>query len=119
MIKKWRDECLKAGIAEAEFWRMTIGEALRAYEAAAERRRDEAYFAFTNAMAVGGFVASMFSKHQPPTIHDIYPELFPADEEAEEEARMKRSEANFINFANAFNKGFKNGNRKPESENNG
>lgn len=116
---EWRDECLKAGVREIEFWDMTIGEAVRAYDAVREIRKDMAYFAFTNAMAVGGFIASMFSKHQPPTIHDIYPELFPIDEEAEEEARMKRSEANFINFANAFNKRYENGNGKSESENNG
>lgn len=115
----WRDECLKAGIREAEFWDMTVGEAVRAYEAHQEHRKDMAYFAFTEAMAVGGFVASMFGKHQPPTIHDIYPELFPVDEEAEEETRMKRSETNFINFANAFNKRYENGNGKSESENNG
>lgn len=92
---------------------------MRAYKAFIESRKDMAFFAYTNAMAVGGFVASMFSKHQPPTMHDIYPELFPIDEEAEEEARMKRSEANFINFANAFNKRYENGNGKSESENNG
>lgn len=99
---------------------MTIGEAARAFEAYNEKCRDMAYFAYTNAAAVGGFVASMFSKHQPPTIHDIYPELFPRDEEAEEEERMNRSAANFINFANAFNRNFDNGNNgKSESENNG
>lgn len=117
---KLRDASLAAGIREADFWDMTVGEAVRACDAYQDRRKDMAYFAFTEAMAVGGFIASIFGKHQPPTIHDIYPELFPVDEEAEEEERMSRSAANFINFANAFNKRYENGNNgKSESENNG
>lgn len=98
---------------------MTIGEADRACTAYHERRKDEAYFAYTNAMAVGMFVGSMFGG-KPPKIHDIYPELFPRDEEVEQTVQDSKSAANFINFANAFNKGFDNGdNRTTESENNG
>lgn len=99
---------------------MTIGEAVRACGAYHNRRKDRAYFAYTEAMAVGMFVASIFGSKSPPKINDIYPDLFPEDEEAEEEVRVSRSAANFINFANAFNRNFDNGdNRKSESENNG
>lgn len=99
---------------------MTIGEAVRACEAHNKRQKDRAYFAYTEAMAVGMFVASIFGSKRPPKISDIYPELFPEDEEAEEEVRDSRSAANFINFANAFNRNFDNGdNGKSKSENNG
>lgn len=122
-ILSLRDDCLTAGVREAEFWDMTVGEAVRAVNAWNDRRKDMAYFAYTNAMAVGMFVGSIFSTRTPPTLEDIYPELFPKDEEArekaEEEARMAKSAANFINFANQFNRRFNNGNRESESENNG
>lgn len=110
---------LIAGIHEADFWEMTIGEAVRASEAYQDRRRDKAYFAYTEAMTVGLFVSSMFSSKAPPKIYDIYPDLFSEDEEAEQEQRDDASAQNFINFANAFNRNFDNGDRKSESENNG
>lgn len=110
-----------AGVSEADFWQMTIGEASRAFDAYLLRRKDQAYFAYTNAMAVGLFVGSMFSSsHQPPTIEDIYPEIFPKDEEEEEQVQpTEKSVENFMKFANAINERFQNGNGKPESENNG
>lgn len=116
---KLLEASLVTGIREAEFWEMTVGEAVRACDAYQERRRDMAYFAFTNAMAVGLFVGSMFSSKSPPKIHDIYPEFFKEDEEAEQKVQDSKSAANFINFANAFNRNFDNGDRKSESENNG
>lgn len=108
-----------AGIREAEFWEMTVGEAVRACDAFQDRRRDTAYFAYTEAMTVGLFVSSMFGSKQPPKIHEIYPDLFDENEEAEQESKDAASAANFINFANAFNRNIDNGDRKSESENNG
>ena len=108
-MMKLRDACLVAGIREAEYWQMTVGEAARELEAYGERRRDQAYFEYTNAMAVGLFVASVFGSKQHPKLSDIYPELFKEDEEAEQRIRDERSAANFINFANNFNRNFKNG----------
>ena len=113
------DASLMAGVREADFWDMTIGEATRACNAYNDRRRDMAYFSYTNAMAVGLFIGSMFSGKSTPSIHDIYPEFFEEDEEAEQIAQTSKSAANFINFANAFNRNFENGDRKSESENNG
>ena len=101
---------------------MTVGEAARVIEAYNDIRRDRAYFAYTEAMALGAFIASVFSSKAPPEIQDIYPELFLQEEqaEAEKDARMERSAANFLKFANAFNQRYEaNGNRKSESENNG
>lgn len=101
---------------------MTIGEGIRAFKAYEDRLKDQAYFSFTNAYATAMFVSSIFSTKSPPSIHDIYPEFFPKDEkneELEEQIREAKSEANFLNFANAFNRKFDNGDRKPESENNG
>lgn len=115
-----RDAVLITGIREADFWQMTIGEAARACNAYEEQRKDRAYFAFTNALAVGLFVSSMFSKSQSaPSIDTIYPELFPKDEEAEEKVKEERSIANFMKMANAINERFRNGNRESESKNNG
>ena len=117
-----RTKSLIAGVREADFWEMTVGETVRAIEAYNERRKDEAFFAYSNAMATGLFIGSIFTSNAPPTLSDIYPDLFPPEEEkeAEEEKRMADSAANFINFANAFNRKFGNGdNRRTESENNG
>ena len=108
-----------AGVREADFWEMTVGEVTRACNAYNDRRRDMAYFAYTNAMTVGLYVGSMFSSKSPPTLHDIYPEFFEENEEAEQTIQDSKSVANFINFANAFNRNFENGDRKSESENNG
>lgn len=99
---------------------MTVGEVVRACDAYVSKRKEIAYFAYTNAMATGMFISSMFSKSKrPPNIEDIYPELFEKDEEAEAEARDDRSIANFMKFAQAVNERFQNGNGKPQSENNG
>lgn len=120
---KWRAECLKYGIAERDFWDMTIGEVYRAGEAYRERLKDRAYFDYTQALTIGLFIGSAFSGKSAPSIEEIYPDFFESNEaieEAREEARVNKSVANFINFANAFNKRFEeNGNREPESENNG
>lgn len=99
---------------------MTVGEVVRACNTHVSKRKDAAYFAYTNAMATGMFISAMFSKSKsPPSIEDIYPELFEKDEEAEAEARDDRSIANFMKFAQAINERFQNGNGKPQSENNG
>lgn len=115
-----RDTSLIADIKETDFWQMTVGEAVRACDAYVSKRKDIAYFAYTNAMTTGLFISSMFSKTpQPPSIEAIYPELFEQDEEAEAEAQDNRSIENFMKFAHAINERFQNGNGKPQSENNG
>lgn len=99
-----------------------MGEAVRSFKSYEERLRDEAYFAYTNAMTTALFISSMFGSKTPPHIHDIYPEFFKKDEEdedLEEKIRDAKSEANFLNFAKAFNRKFDNGDRTTESENNG
>ena len=98
---------------------MTVGEGVRAYKAYEERRKDEAFFSYTNAMTTALFISSMFGSKSPPSIHDVYPGLFEIDEEAEETRQDAQSAANFVNFANSFNRKFDNGDRKSESENNG
>ena len=98
---------------------MTVGEGVRAYNAYEERRKDTAYFSYTTAMTTALFVSSMFGSKSPPHIYDVYPEFFKEDEEVKEEVQDIKSAANFVNFANAFNRKFDNGNRNPESENNG
>lgn len=120
-----RDYCLIAGIHEHEFWDMTVGEAVRELDAFQERRRDRAYFEFTNAMAVSLFVGTMFGNKHIPKLYEIYPELFPdgADEEAEaeQEKRTETSMNNFLKFAKIFNQRYENNgsDRTTESEDNG
>lgn len=102
---------------------MTVGEAVRAVDAYVDRRRDRAYFDYTQAMTVGLFIGSLFSSDKPPTMEQMYPDLFTEDkEEAEravQEAKDAASAANFIKFANSFNQRYNtNGNGKSESENN-
>lgn len=119
-----REFCLIAGVRESEFWDMTVGEAVRELDAFQERRKDEAYFAYTNAMAVGMFVGTTFGSKRDPKIYDIYPELFPngaqEEQEAEQEAKTESSMNNFLKFAESFNQRYDNGsNRTTESEDNG
>lgn len=101
---------------------MTVGEGVRAFKAYEERRKDEAYFSYMTATATAACIASMFGKKSTPSIHEVYPEFFPKDEkneELEEQIREAKSEANFLNFAKAFNRNFDNGDRTTQSENNG
>ena len=122
-ILKWRDDILVMGIREAEFWDMTVGEVSRVFDAYLRQMRDRAYMSYTNARAVGAFIGSMLSGKNVPTIHDIYPDLFDEEkqQEREDEAREAASAANFLKFANNFNRryGTENGDGKSESENNG
>lgn len=121
----WRAESLKNGIAERDFWDMTLGEVIRASEAHTALLKERARFDFLQALSIGLFFGSAISGKNVPKIEDIYPEFFgskeaeEAQKEAETEERMNRSAANFMNFATAFNKRFENGDRKSESENNG
>lgn len=124
-VLRLRDQCLRAQVREADFWHMTIGEAVRECDAYHDRLKDTAYFSYMTASAIGLFIGSVFSSKSPPEISDIYPEFFPkaetreATEERQEELKEERSVANFLKFAYSFNQRFENGNRKPESENNG
>lgn len=102
---------------------MTVGEVSRAIDAFNTQRRDKAYFDYTQAMTIGLFISSVFSSKEPPTLEEIYPDLFDEEkeelEQIEQAKRDERSAANFIKFANAFNRNYENGDRKSESENNG
>lgn len=102
---------------------MTVGEVSRAIDAFNTQRRDKAYFDYTQAMTIGLFIGSVFSSKEPPTLEEIYPDLFDEEkeelEQIEQAKRDERSAANFIKFANAFNRNYENGDRKSESENNG
>lgn len=122
----WRAESLKNGIAERDFWKMTLGEVIRASEAHTAQLKERARLDFLQALSIGLFFGSAISGKNVPKIEDIYPEFFGSEEaeearkKAEEEERMSRSAANFMNFATAFNKRFEqNGDRELKSENNG
>lgn len=64
---------------------------------------------------VKGVNKVLTGKGEIPSLTELYPELFP--EEAIMEERTKKSIANFINFANSFNKRKQNDNRRTQSHN--
>lgn len=117
---KLRDECVKAGLSEFDYWRMTVGEVSRWVDSYnfqyRQHLKDNIQTQYMASMViVKGVNKVLTGKGDIPTINELYPELFP--EEAIIEERTKKSIANFLNFANSFNKRKQNDNRRTESHN--
>lgn len=93
---------------EADYWQMTISEAMRELEAKIwmieAEHKTQAHIAYGQAITVGSCIASVFGSSKLPEIYDIFPEYFPREEAVEQQQKMDKSVENFIKFANAHNK---------------
>ena len=104
---KLRDECVKAGLNEFDYWTMTIGEVSRWVDSYnfqyKQHLKDNIQTQYMSAMTIiKGINKVLTGKGEIPALSEIYPELFPEEELARQ--RTAKSVANFLNFANSFNK---------------
>lgn len=120
-VYKWLDACLDYGISEFEFWDMTIAELERAVNSKKRllrlQQQERASFDYILADLIGRSVSRIYdSSNTFPQIHEAYPALFDSVE-AEEKQQEKKDELSalrFRQFANSFNKKFKEVGKKNE-----
>lgn len=111
---EWLDAALDWGISECEFWDMTLAEIQRLL--ASKRRallvqqKEKATFDYILADLIGRSVSRIYSSSsRMPEINKAYPSLFNSDE-VEEAIQKKKDEISairFKQFAENFNKKFK------------
>lgn len=112
---------LDIGLKECEFWEMTYAE-LERYAASRKRtieqqERKQASFDYVLADLIGRSVARIYnSSNRMPPLNEAYPSLF-SSEEAQEAKQAKIDELSairFRQFAETFNKNFKEGGKNIE-----
>ena len=111
---KWLDNALDYGITEYDFWDMTLGELTRAIESKKRIQKTEAQerasFDYILADLIGRSVARIYhSSNKVPDIAEVYPSLFNSREIEEQKATNKAelSALRFKQFADSYNKKFK------------
>lgn len=93
------------GLAEKDFWEMTVAEVERYLNGANWRYKTQAQFDYALANLIGISVGRLIATDLGfPSIEEVYPHLFaPTDEEQkklkEEEERMINSQNRFLEFA--------------------
>ena len=76
-----------------------------------QEAQDKATYDYLLADLIGKSIARIYSKDAKyPELYEAYPQLFNKDEieKSKEEIRLKNSSERMINFAESFNKRFKN-----------
>jgi hypothetical protein len=112
-ISQWLENALDAGISEADFWNMTLGEVIRAIESRNRiikiEAKERAAFDYTLADLIGKSVSRIHSSaNKMPEISEVYPSLF-NNAEIQEQRQAKRDELSalrFKQFAKSYNKKF-------------
>lgn len=102
------------GISEHEFWDMTIAELVRAIDSKKRIQKDlskeRASFDYILADLIGRSISRIYSSSSNmPAIEEVYPSLFDSQEIKEKEAERKAelSAIRFKQFADSYNKKFK------------
>ena len=112
------NRALDYGIAERDFWDMTIGEVLRAVESRNRVRQleaqDKATYDYIQAtLIVKGVAITLGSSSNFPGIEEAYPGIFDniVDKKQEEKQRRKDelSVLRFKQFAQSYNKRYEGG----------
>lgn len=111
---KWLNIALDYGIAEADFWSMTIAELERAIESKIRIKKTEAQerasYDYILADLIGKSISRLYSSSaKMPDIATVYPTLFDS-EEVEEQKKIKRAELSalrFKQFAQSYNNKYK------------
>lgn len=113
-IFKWLDTALDYGITEFDFWNMTLAELERAIESKKRmeklRAQEKASFDYILADLIGRSVGRIYSSATKiPEISEVYPSLFEEKifEEKKQEKQAELSALRFKQFANSYNKKFK------------
>lgn len=110
-IYKWLDTALDLGIAEKDFWEMTLAEVNRAANSKIRMTKIEdekkASFDYILADLIGRSVSRIYnSSNKMPTMSEAYPSLFTKEkeEEAIQQKKLELSALRFKQFANFHNK---------------
>lgn len=105
---------LDSGISEQDFWNMTLAEVERAVESKARvkkaEQQEKASFDYILADLIGRSVArGLSSQNKFPEIYEVYSTLFDSQQLQEEKQKAKAdiSALRFMQFAQAYNKKFK------------
>lgn len=117
LIESMLDTALDFGIKEERFWNMTIAEIQREVKSAIRVRKLESqekasYDYILANLIVKGVAKCLGDKNEYPTIEKAYPNLFDdiaAEREQKiQEQKMNLSAIRFKQFAQSYNKNFKN-----------
>lgn len=102
------------GISEHDFWGMTLAELTRLMDSKKRmlkaQAQEKASFDYILADLIGRSVARIYnSSNKIPSIAEVYPSLFDSKEIEEKKAEKKAelSALRFKQFADSFNKRFK------------
>ena len=121
IVYKWLDNALDSGIAENDFWNMTLAEVIRAVESHNRRyraqQREQAAQDYILADAIGRSISRIYSSSATmPQIYELYPTLFDSAEiqEQEQTKRDELSALRFKQFAQAHNNKLRGANDKNE-----
>ena len=113
-IYNWLDNALDYGITEFDFWNMTLAELERAIESKRRVKKIEAQekasFDYILADLIGISVGRIYSSATKiPEISEVYPSLFDSKviEEKKQEQKAELSALRFKQFANSYNKKYK------------
>lgn len=113
-IFNWLETALDFGITEFEFWEMTLAELERAIESKRRMKKietqEKASFDYILADLIGRSVGRIYSSATKiPEISEVYPSLFDSKdiEEKEQEQKAELSVLRFKQFANSYNKKYK------------
>lgn len=111
------ENSLDYGLSELEFWEMTPGEVVRLvnsrYRVRKLEAKEKATYDYVLAnLIVKGFSIVMGSKDNFPALEEAYPKLFDEEVEARDEQIQEQKEQlsvlRFKQFAQSYNKKFKN-----------
>lgn len=113
-VYKWLDNSLDYGITEQEFWNMTLAELERLIKSKRRIMENEAKqratFDYVLADLIGRSISRIYhSNNKIPPIAEVYPTLFDSAD-IEEKKQAKKDELSalrFKQFADTFNKRFK------------
>ena len=113
-IYKWLEIALDYGITEIDFWNMTLAELERAIDSKKRVKRlamqEEAMFNYILADLIGKSVSRIYSSNNSyPELSAVYPSLFDSKviEEKKQEQREQLNILRFRQFANSYNKKYK------------
>lgn len=102
-------DALDCGVAESDFWDMTVGEINRRIESfnrTQERRmRERAGMDYVLAQLISAGIGSVISGEDFPLISDVYPDLY----DPPQQPAMLSSVERFVNFAVQHNAALKRG----------
>lgn len=102
------------GLTEYQFWDMTLAEIVRYIESEKRKQlmkaKEKASFDYIQAELIGRSIARIYSSTSGyPAIEEVYPSLFDTQEiqQQKQEKKDELSVIRFKQFADSFNKRFK------------